>query len=188
MKSGLDETITNLKNEMKTEPQLLADYESRMNKLEEQIKNIPSLNLDNILASLREKIDEVNKQNLVGIDDPKYEALIKKVEDIERSIMNMSKPVSSPQKIDVEPRTLKVDNVIKEIPKNVADEIDSLKDIVSRISSENNGLKRVIRDIRINQMETITSDVFVSLIARVSTIEKKLSEIEEEISKMRPNQ
>jgi hypothetical protein len=34
-------------------------------------------------------------------------------------------------------------------------------------------------------MENITTDIFVGVTARISTIEKKLSEVEEEISKMR---
>jgi chromosome segregation ATPase len=163
---NLNEMIANVKNEIiaGVKSQLPADYGMRISKLEEQINNVPSLNFDEKLASLREK-----------------------VEDIEKSVMNINKSMFSFPKIDVGPRALKVENVIKEIPKNVADEIISLKNILSRISSENNDLKRVIRDIRLNQMDAITSDIFVSVTARISTIEKKLSEVEEEISKMRTN-
>lgn len=163
---NLNEMIANVKNEIiaGVKSQLPADYGMRISKLEEQINNVPSLNFDEKLASLREK-----------------------VEDIEKSVMDINKSMFSFPKIDVGPRALKVESVIKEIPKNVADEIISLKNILSRLSSENNDLKRVIRDIRLNQMDAITSDIFVSVTARISTIEKKLSEVEEEISKMRTN-
>lgn len=191
MKTTLNEAVTTIKNESVKEivSQPPADYEMRMGKLEEQVRNIPSLNIDSILAEVRQKTNEVNNQSTGNIDNARYEALTKKIEDLERVMMNMNKEVPTPQPvprpIEVEPRILKVDNVIKQIPKNVSDEIVSLKDIVSRVSSDNNDLKKVIMDLRIDQMQSITTDIFVNVTARVSTIEKKLSEIEEEISKMR---
>jgi hypothetical protein len=73
----------------------------------------------------------------------------------------------------------------KEVPKNLVDEISSLKNILSRVSSENEDFKKLIRDIRINQMQMITSDVLIDFIRRLGTIEKKISEVEKDLSKVR---
>jgi DNA repair exonuclease SbcCD ATPase subunit len=187
MKSSLNEMFTNIKNEMITEiiGQLRLDYEMRISNLEQQIKNFSSLNFDKILTDIRERKIGMDKQSFGGVDDSRYEILRKKVEDIEKSIMNINKSLSSYPKTGLEPRPLTVGGATKEIQKNITDEIFSLKDIISRLSLENNDMKKVIRDVRMHQMESITSDIFVGVTSRISTIEKKLCEIEEEISKMR---
>lgn len=187
MKSSLNEMFTNIKNEMTTEiiGQLRLDYEMRISNLEKQIKNFSSLNFDKILTDIRERKIGMDKQSFGGVDDSRYEILRKKVEDIEKSLANINKTLSSYSKTGLEPRPLTVGGATKEIQKNIVDEIFSLKDIISRLSLENNDMKKVIRDVRMHQMESITSDIFVGVTSRISTIEKKLCEIEEEISKMR---
>jgi chromosome segregation ATPase len=189
-KPNLDEMVTNIKNEVMTEvkSQLPADQGMRIDKIEEQVNSLSSANFDKTIENLREKINELSKQDLDKTNKLEYESLKDKIEDIEKSIIDINKSKFDYQKTDVQPRVLKVDNVIKEVPKNITDEIISLKKIVSSFSSENNDLRRIIRDVRLNQMDSINSDVFVGFAARVSTIEKKLSEIEEELSKMRKNQ
>ncbi|MCX6821259.1 MAG: hypothetical protein NTW30_00625 [Candidatus Aenigmarchaeota archaeon] len=186
MRSRMDEMASNIKNEIITEvkSQLTPDYGVRISKLEEQINNVSS-DLDKTLANIREQMDKKGSDNVNKLE---YDSLREKIEDIEKSIVDINKSLFNHPKMYVEPRVLKVDNVIKEVPKNIADEIVSLRNILSRISSENNDLRRVIRNIRFDQMETITTDVFVGVTARISTIEKKLSEVEEEMSKMRSNQ
>jgi chromosome segregation ATPase len=186
MRSRMDEMASSIKNEIITEvkSQLTPDYGVRISKLEEQINNVSS-DLDKTLANIREQMDKKGSENVNKLE---YEPLREKIEDIEKSIVDINKSLFNRPKMDVEPRVLKVDNVIKEVPKNIADEIVSLRNILSRLSSENDDLKKVIRNIRFDQMETITTDVFVGVTARISTIEKKLSEVEEEISKMRSNQ
>ena len=186
MRSRMDEMASSIKNEIITEvkSQLTPDYGVRISKLEEQINNVSS-DLDKTLANIREQMDKKGSGNVNKLE---YEPLREKIEDIEKSIVDINKSLFNRPKMDVEPRVLKVDNVIKEVPKNIADEIVSLRNILSRLSSENDDLKKVIRNIRFDQMETITTDVFVGVTARISTIEKKLSEVEEEISKMRSNQ
>lgn len=75
--------------------------------------------------------------------------------------------------------------IINNKEKNLIEEINSLKKIVADLSAENEGLRKVTRDIRVAQMESVTSDMFVNVVSRLSSVEKKLVEIEEELSKLR---
>lgn len=170
LRSNLDEIVASIKNEIITgvKSQLPVDSEMRISKLEEQVKNVSSLNFDRT-----GKLE--------------YEVLNEKIEDIEKSIADTNKSLFSFQKTGQEPRKIKIETVNKGVSKNIIDEIISLKNIISTLSSDNNDLRKVIRDVRLNQMDSINSDVFVNAMARISTIEKKLSEIEEEMSKMRTN-
>ncbi len=189
LRSNLDEIVASIKNEIITgvKSQLPVDSEMRISKLEEQVKNVSSLNFDKMLAGIRERISDVEKQGFDRTGKLEYGALKEKVESVEKFIADTNKSLFSFQKTGQEPRKIKVETVNKGVSKNIIDEIISLKNMISTLSSENNDLKKVIRDVRLNQMDAITSDVFVGTAARVSTIEKKLSEIEEEMSKMRTN-
>ena len=89
------------------------------------------------------------------------------------------------QKInELEKKTKNTEKKKKEIPKNLVEEIISLDKIVKDLSTEHKQLKKMVRDVRILQMEAITPDVFIGVVGRIKAVEKKMSELEEELSKI----
>ena len=75
----------------------------------------------------------------------------------------------------------------QEIPKNVREEISSLKEIMSRLSTDNEQFRRMLRDVRLTQMENVTHEVFMNFVSRVNSLEKKIVETEKELSKAKTN-
>jgi hypothetical protein len=67
------------------------------------------------------------------------------------------------------------------------EEVKSLRDIVNKMSLENDQIKKMARDIRVTQMGSPNTDVMVNLTSRLNTVEKKITEVEEEFSKLMKN-
>jgi len=171
--SSLNNMFTEIKNkiqtleEKETQPiqnwqNEIKNYQMRMSKLETDMKNFQARpeKLEN-LGPIREEIEAVKN-----------------------SMLSFNKIWSDYQKtIDDKLRELKVGEV-KGIPENIMDEISSLKRIISRLTVENEQLERKVRDIRLTQMGMIAPDVFANIASRISSIEKKMVEIDEEINRV----
>ena len=57
------------------------------------------------------------------------------------------------------------------------------RDIVNKLSLENEQFKKMARDIRVSQMGTPGEQVMTNLTRRLNTIEKKITEVEQGMSK-----
>ncbi len=66
----------------------------------------------------------------------------------------------------------------KDISSEFMAELSSLKEIVSRLSSENEELKR-----RLEEMRTVTPESLTNIHSKISSFENKLSEVEEKLKK-----
>jgi chromosome segregation ATPase len=166
--------------EKSTVTEIPSDYRDRMKELEEEMKKTKELpfEIKKEIEELRERMNRIENKSVEAFP-PDVEELKNRVEELRKYVQDMEKLFSS-YKIE-QPKFVKE----KGIPKNLVDEINSLREIISRISSENEGFKKVIRDLRINQMQMITSDVFVEFVAKLNSMEKKLAEIEKDLSKVR---
>jgi len=68
------------------------------------------------------------------------------------------------------------------ISPKLEDEVRSLRDIVNKLSLENEQIKKMARDIRVTQMGTTGSEVTANLVSRINTVEKKITEVEQGLS------
>lgn len=167
------------------ESSIPVDYQLKINELEEEVKRSKELPLEikSAIEELKERINGLENRSTTGTETTPVgiEELKNHVENLGKSIENINKMLLERQREAEFPKVGKE----KEIPKNLIDEISSLRNVLSNVSSDNEDFKKVIRDLRINQMQMITSDVFVDLTRRFSTIEKKISEVEKDLSKVR---
>jgi hypothetical protein len=170
--------------EVKTvESSIPVDYQLKISGLEEEVKKSKELPLEikSVIEELKERINGLESRSTTGTETTPVgvEEVKDRVEGLGKSIENINKMLSERQ------RGAELPQIGKEVPKNLVDEISSLKGIISRVSSENEDFKKLMRDLRINQMQMITSDVLVDFIKRMSTLEKKISEVEKDLSKVR---
>jgi predicted nucleic acid-binding Zn-ribbon protein len=183
------------------EDEVKATHE-RLNKLEDEMKAVGKL--PKFYKDVNEKVAELEKQyNSIASDVVERIKIIEKsirpeemedlgtlkdqVESIRKSMLTFNKLWADYKKeIDERLRLREVQPsfVPKEIPQNLADELISLRKIVDQLSSENEQLRKLTRDIRVAQMTSVTADMFANLSSKVSTIEKKIAELEEELSKL----
>jgi len=167
------------------ESSIPVDYQLKIKELEEEVKKGKELPLEikNAIDDLKERINGLESRSATGTETTPVdiEELKNRIEGLGKSIEGINKTLYDSQREVELPKVGKE----KEIPKNLVDEISSLKDIISRVSSDNENSKKLMRDLRINQMQMITSDILVGFIKRMSTIEKKVSEVEKDLSKVR---
>jgi len=71
----------------------------------------------------------------------------------------------------------------QKISEKVYDEFTTLKDIISRLSSDYEDLRRMTRDIKLMQMKSVTTDALTGIMNRINALEEKISEIEKEITR-----
>jgi chromosome segregation ATPase len=160
------------------------DYQSKINELEEEVKKTKEVPVEirNAIEDLKGRISLLENRDTTGVEAPEnIDGLKSRVEGLGRSIENINKILFDRQREVELPKIGKE----KEIPKNLIDEINSLKNILSNLSSDNEDFKRVVRDLRMNQMQMITSDVLLDFIRRLSSVEKKIAEIEKDLSRVR---
>ena len=147
------------------EEEWIQKFESEWNSLKERTKK-----LEYWFAYVNKKMASIEK------DLQKFwtltASLSKLMPEMEQKINELEKKTKTPEKKK------------KEIPKNLVEEIISLDKIVKDLSTEHKQLKKMVRDVRILQMEAITPDVFIGVVGRVKAVEKKMSELEEELSKI----
>jgi len=175
--SSLNNMFTEIKNKIQTleskETQPIQNWQNEIKNSQSRISKLEN-DMKNFLAR-PEKLE-----NLGPIRE--------EIEAIKKSILSFKKIWSDyKEMIDEKLRTLKVGEVREvpgKIPENIIDEISSLKRIVSRLTAENEQLERKVRDIRLTQMGMIAPDVFANIASRISSIEKKMVEIDEEINRV----
>lgn len=177
----------------------------RLNELEDKLKDVG--NLPGFYREVNEKVAELEKQyNSIASDvverleeleetvkalkeereSEDVKTLRDQVESIRKSLLTFNKLWADYKKEIDERLGLRPESLTptRGIPQSLLDEINSLKRIVDRLSSENDQLRKLVREIRVTQMTSVTADMFADLTGRVSTLEKKVSEVEEGLSKL----
>lgn len=158
------------------------DYQLKINELEEEVKKTKEMPIEigNAIEDLKGRISLLENRSTTAAEAPEnIDGLKSRVEGLGKSIENINKILYERQ------REVELPKIGKEIPKNLIDEINSLKNILSNLSSDNEDFKKVVRELRMNQMQMITSDLLLDFTRRLSSVEKKIAEIENELSKVR---
>jgi len=69
------------------------------------------------------------------------------------------------------------------LPKNLIDEIIMMRENIVRLTTENKELRKLGREIRMSQLESINLQTFNALSEKVRLLEKKIIEVEESLNK-----
>ena len=69
------------------------------------------------------------------------------------------------------------------LPKDLIEELNLMKETFVRLSTENKELWKLAREIRVSQLESINLQTFNALSEKVGLLERKISEIEENMNK-----
>ncbi len=180
---------------------------NRLNKFEEDLKSVRRL--PNFYKNVNEKVSELEKQyNHIASDamtkieelektiHPEEEKMHKivdldivkdQVEGIRKSMLTFNKLWADYKKtVDerVGLRPTQVSALATEgVTPKLEDEVKSLRDIVNKMSLENEQIKKMARDIRVTQIGIPGTEVTSDLTSRINTIEKKITEVEQELSK-----
>lgn len=193
------QTLQAWENEFKTTHEM-------MNKFEDNLKNITKL--PEFYKDVNEKVVELEKQynhiasdamgKIKELEDtirPEEEKMHKivdldvvkdQVEGIRKSMLTFNKLWDDYKKAIDERLGLRPSfqtTTTGNIPSKLEDEVRSLRDMVNRLSLENEGIRKLTRDIKVTQLGTPDSGMVSDLTTRINTIEKKMTEVEQELSK-----
>jgi chromosome segregation ATPase len=69
------------------------------------------------------------------------------------------------------------------LPKDLIEELNLMRETLVRLSTENQELRKLGREIRVSQLESTNLQTFNALTEKVGLLEKKISEIEESMNK-----
>ena len=168
---GLDKELKNIE----LPPSLnktISKFEERLDKLDKNYNEIIGV-VEDLMKSVKEEASETEK--IEGIDE-----LRKRTKEMEKILTSWNKNITDYRK-QMEERIHKIEEkkVGEKLPKNIAEEISSLKEIMSKISVENKEFKKLAREIRINQMASVEPETFANFANKVSELEKKILEVEE---------
>ena len=179
----------------------------RMNKFEDDLKSVRRL--PKFYKDVSEKVSELEKQynhiasdamakieeleRTIHPDEEKMHKIVDlatvkdQVEGIRKSMLTFNKLWADYKKtiddrLGYGPSQFPA-TPIEGITPELEDEVKSLRDIVNKMSLENEQIKKMSRDIRVTQMGTPGTEVTTNLTSRINTVEKKITEVEEELSK-----
>ena len=164
-------------------PSFYKDVNEKVSELEKQYNHIAS----NAMAKIEEledtiHPDEEKMHKIVDLDTVKDQ-----VESIRKSMLTFNKLWADYKKTIDERVGLRPTQVAAITPESVSlgmeDELKSLRDIVNKLSLENEQIKKMARDIRVSQMGVPGTEVMTNLTRRLSTIEKKIAEVEQGMNK-----
>ena len=180
---------------------------SRMNKFEDDLKSVRKLpkfykNVNEKVAELEKQYNHIASDAMSKIKDledtlkPDEEKMHKivdldtvkdQVEGIRKSMLTFNKLWADYKRTIDDRLGLRPSQVsaisAEAISPKLEEEVNSLRDIVNKLSLENEQIKKMARDIRVTQMGTPGSEVTTNLTSRINTVEKKITEVEQELSK-----
>jgi len=122
------------------------------------------------LKKLKSEISESsNTQNLT-----------KKLVELERAMISRDRNLNE-YKRQIEKRFKAVEiKKLGDLPKEITNELSSLKEITSRLLTENNEFRKLVRELRVSQMVSVKPETFASTADKINMLEKKISELERE--------
>jgi len=180
---------------------------NRLNKFEDDLKSVTKL--PEFYKDVNEKVAELEKQynhiasdamakiseleNTIKPEEEKMHKIVDldvvkdQVESIRKSMLTFNKLWSDYKKTIDERlglRPSQISTITTEgISPKLEDEVKSLRDIVNKLSLENEQIKKLARDIKVTQMGTPNVEIIADLTSKINTVEKKLTEVEQELSK-----
>jgi chromosome segregation ATPase len=179
--------MSKMEDDMKSFTQLPANINQVFTDLSNRIKDLEVQN-NQILCSYAKK--EESTETAPVVEKLKELDILKsQVDGIKTSMISFNKVWSDYQRIlDEKLRSIKMPDVRTGLPVNISqnaiEEINSLKDMINKLSADNEQIRRMASEIRINQLHSVTPDVFTSLSSKITSVEKKMGEIDREMSKL----
>jgi len=141
------------------------------------------LKLDETKTSMQELSKRVSTlyggkpEKLEGLEDMKN-----KIEGLEKILIAQNKNLTEYKKLmEKRLKSLKPEKS-KKMSKKEYDEITSLKKIMTRLSTDYEDLRKIMRDMKLLQMKSVTTDTLMGLMNRISALEEKIGEIEKELT------
>jgi len=148
------------------------------------------------LAQLNEKIINLEKRHneLVDVLQAELQTMkefapskngisLKGTEGIEKVLASWNKNFEEYRKqVDKRFNTLE-SKKFSGLPKDLIEELNLMKETLVRLSTENQELRKLGREIRVSQLESINLQTFNALTEKVGLLERKISETEENMNK-----
>jgi len=149
------------------------------------------------LAKINEKIINLEKRHneLVDVLQAEIQTMkefapskngsitLKGAEGIDKVLASWNKNFEEYRK-QVDKRFKMIENMkFSGLPKDLIEELNLMKETLVRLSTENQELRKLGREIRVSQLESINLQTFNALTEKVGLLEKKISEIEENMNK-----
>jgi hypothetical protein len=180
----------------------------RMNKFEDDLKTVREL--PKFYQDVNEKVAELEKQynhiasdvmnkikELEDIIRPEEEKMHKivdldivkdQVEGIRKSMLTFNKlwddyKRTIDERLGLRPTVQATTMTTGGISSKLEEEVKSLRDMTNRLSLENDQIKKMARDIKVTQLGTPNTEIVIDLTSRINTVEKKMTEVEEGLSK-----
>jgi DNA repair exonuclease SbcCD ATPase subunit len=173
----------NLKNVMKL-PEFYKDVNEKVGELEKQYNHIAS----DAMAKIKEledtiKPEEEKMHKIVDLDVVKDQ-----VEGIRTSMLTFNKlwddyKRTIDERLGLRPSAQTTTVSTGWIASKLEEEVKSLRDMVNQLSLENDQIKKLTRDIKVTQLGTPSTEIVADLMSRINTVEKKMIEVEQEMSK-----
>jgi len=181
--SGIPVTEKYVENLNRRIDELGTTVMNRLNRLNEFERNVENFTkkLEDIEKAMKdikftESLDLSDVHELTKIKDFK-----KQIDEIEKSIISQGKNLEEYKKL-MERRLHSLESEKpKKISKGVYDEITSLKNIMARLGTDYEDLRKIMRDMKLIQMRSVTTDTLTGFMNRISALEEKIGEIEKEI-------
>jgi len=164
-------------------PKFYKDVNEKVAELEKQYNHIAS----NAMGKIKEledtiKPDEEEMHKVVDLDTVRDQ-----VEGIRKSMLTFNKLWADYKRTIDDRLGLRPAQVSAIAPEGISteleEEVKSLRDIVNKLSLENEQIRKMARDIRVTQIGAPRPEVTTSLASRINTVEKKMTEVEQELSK-----
>ncbi len=163
-------------------PKFYKDVNEKVAELEKQYNHIAS-DAMNKIGELEDTIrpEEEKMHKIVDLDVVKDQ-----VQSIRKSMLTFNKLWADykrtiDERLGLRPTQISAIATEGVSPK-LEDEVRSLRDMMNKMSLENENIKKMSRDIRVTQMGTPGTEVVTNLTSRMNTIEKKITEVEQELS------
>jgi len=179
----------------------------KMSKMEDDMKSFSQLptNINQVFTDLSNKIKDLEVQNNQILCDyakkegtettsvveklKELDILKNQVESIKTSMISFNRIWADYQRVlDEKLRSIKTENVRTSlpitVPQNAIEEVNSLKNMINKLSADNEQIRKMASEIRINQLHSVTPDVFISLSSKITSVEKKMGEIDREMSEL----
>jgi len=169
------------------------NFTKKLDDIERSMKNIKFTGSTNLSEDVKEQLLKLNEtktslQELskrVGtlsekkLERPEgLEDMRDKIEELEKVLIAQNKNLSEYKKL-MEKRLQSLGTKKPEkISNKVFDEITSLKNVMIRLSTNYEDLRKVMKDMKLLQMKSVTMDTLMGIMSRITALEEKIGEIE----------
>jgi len=173
----------NLNNVIKL-PKFYENVNEKVSELEKQYNHIAS-DVMNKIKDLEDTIrpEEEKMHKIVDLDVVKDQ-----VDGIRKSMLTFNKlwddyKRTIDERLGLRPTVQATTMTTGGISSKLEGEVKSLRDMTNRLSLENDQIKNMARDIKVTQLGTPNTGLVTDLTSRINTVEKKMTEVEEGLSK-----